>query len=341
MLTPDTSALQPASATEFQDLVNGELASVPSFFPDFELFLDTQSVYPDPPELGDYGVILDALDQGMSAASIEDPSAGLDAIDTSSTNMSAQLAFIGREAPGEAFQPIPDPYLVPGQPVTVANELGPVTISIANLSRPGASDFMVGETFSLTVDVTSGGGVFLYANQAIKLKLTQNNGAPIEVPLPNTDQFGETVFRSQFKQADAGFWTAQTDPPGSGTPAKISWTVGYASAPAPGVPPPATPPAVTVLLLNFTDPSSTNFHEGDMFTLKVVGPPNCDVFVDIQHDGQDLGESKIGHTDASGLWTGGGTIQPGSVGRYTETYRVCTTPAPAPIQFVVLSTPGK
>lgn len=97
---------------------------------------------------------------------------------------------------------------------------------------------------------------------------------------------------------------------------------GTVSAPPVNTPPAITQAGPSVSLTNTTAYGNPNFTVGDNFTLTATGPFGADVTVAATLNGQNLGGGVQGTIGLNLNWTTSGTMGPGEVGVWTETWYV-------------------
>jgi hypothetical protein len=95
-------------------------------------------------------------------------------------------------------------------------------------------------------------------------------------------------------------------------------------------PPPAgsagSAASVQVVLQNSSRPGQP-FQVGDNFLLTISGPPNAAVVNSATQNGVSVGSTNYGSTDGNGSFSLSGTMTPGTVGTWAETWTVGTSSA--------------
>jgi len=94
----------------------------------------------------------------------------------------------------------------------------------------------------------------------------------------------------------------------------------------------------TVQLTNLTR-GGTNFIVGDEWRIDITGPPHEEVKVCATHNGQSLGCTVYGETDATGRFVLSGIMDPSTVGSWVETWYVGGVQATPVLHFEVYPPP--
>jgi len=231
-------------------------------------------------------------------------------------------------------------------------------LTFANLSRPFATDWQVGDQFSMHINIPASVGANTpQAGVTITIYPVQNGVVKTAFNLGVTDSLGNMTFTSYWEPADAGSWQATlyaTQPDGTVLPENtFDWTVnadpngrtirpghgGTLSGLRPGggtsSPLQGSTAAVTVQLVNFNSPGSSVYRVGDGWVLNVNGPPDSDVVLTGIFNGQTLTPATLGQTDDSGFFTTQGVMDASTVGSWTENYSVGGQAATPAISFNV------
>jgi hypothetical protein len=97
-----------------------------------------------------------------------------------------------------------------------------------------------------------------------------------------------------------------------------------------GTIPPANPPggpvAASYTFTNLT--RGSGYQVGDSWRLDIYGPPNSPVSISATQNGNSLGTTPMGNTDASGHLALNSTFAPNTVGSWRELITVGSSPAP-------------
>jgi hypothetical protein len=120
-----------------------------------------------------------------------------------------------------------------------------------------------------------------------------------------------TWFPALFSAAQATKTTTGGDSTGGGAP------------PPPPPPPPAKTYTLSATITNASGGSASSFKVGDSWVVTVTGSPNCPVTSSGSFNGQSIGPTSFGNTDANGQLTVKGSLDSSSVGSWFENWYVC------------------
>ena len=230
-------ATPPQTGTTFSDLAAVELIQLPVL----ETFLDAaiDPVFDFNVPVPDDGSTqlhddADAIVQQLALRDFDGRAASIEPLKTlGDQGIIAAYQVI----PGEAFQPVPPPdqYAGGGPPVITSN---PLSITLNNLTRPGAADFAIGEDYQVGAQIAlqqGGGGI--YAGVQVLIFPWCDNVPQPSISIGVTDQYGFLTAQGTFLTDQVGNWGATfyslTPQGGLIAGPTLSWVVG----PAPGVPP--------------------------------------------------------------------------------------------------------
>lgn len=329
-LAPDFSSLAP-DPPEFQNLANDTLADLPSLDDQLGTLVDSLAEFDAPAEFDVIDVNLDTSDEGLNELSAFSTSVHVDNADSEAQLSQGFIQQLQDDVPGEVWGPVPEPMSSTQGAPSHPGENGPTTLTLKNLTAPGDPNFYSGDSFSLTVQIDSGGGNFDSGGKPISLTRTQNGVSEPELPIGSTDQFGRLVYESTFNDSSIGDRTFGCDPPGYGTNPLVGVTVKPGPRPAGGT----GAGALSATLENLTSGDATTFHPGDIWREIITGAAGQPVYLDQVKNGVDQGELFVGSTDQSGSLLIAGTITAAQLGTYSETFRVGTARVPGSIQFSV------
>lgn len=93
--------------------------------------------------------------------------------------------------------------------------------------------------------------------------------------------------------------------------------------------------SVSTFFQNNTHPGVA-FAAGDTWQMTLTGAPNSPVYISGTHNGQDMGKTPFGTTDASGRIVLNGTMTANEVGQWTETFWIGSE-ASSPVSFEVVA----
>lgn len=336
----DTSIDQPG----FTGLVTAQLAGVDPLEQQMDALVDPAATFEL--ALPDDGVMsaLDQVDQingDHAALAGEWQIAPLDAYKTQGD---AAILDAVQNTPGEAWTPVPEPAGYEG-PAPAPPSPGAPGVTIANLTRPGASDFFEGEQYEITVQMPTEGLVLAqYYQTQVQLYWWSPAGDKGNFSLGTTDLNGRLGYSGVWPAGSAGWHAAfvATSSDGSQTPGPYDYDLQISPPPitgrGPGTftrqPPGAVLPQgqrsqaiqanqpIQVYLVNITAPGSQNFRVGDAWTLDIYGPPASPVEITATKDGQPLAPALVGSTDASGHLAIQGRMSSAELGAWVEFYRV-------------------
>jgi len=149
---------------------------------------------------------------------------------------------------------------------------------------------------------------------------------PVNAMQYSSDAFAANVARSWEQERSMA---QQPAPAYSYTPPPSTATSSPTSAPTqtttttqsvPISAPASSPATGSVKSASLIAPQGTQV--GSPWTIVVMGPPGSPVSVAAWQDGQSLGETTYGRTDAQGKFTLSGTFTPETVGTWTEIWKV-------------------
>jgi hypothetical protein len=318
-LQASLDSLQP-EPPQFAQLASVMLAGAADLEVSVQTFSDAQAAADLPLDFYDASNWMDLAATNAVKWEAENPNATADNTDHDAGVIGDNLQFINREAPLEAWQPVPNPDFIPGTSGPFPDIPGPTTISMVNNSRPGFFPFQVGDSYTITVNVQSGQGAFEYQNVDEWLIRFLNGTEVPYIDIGNTDQFGTVKYTGSFTAADVGTWHIYPLPLGAQTSPALDFSV----VAAPVIQPPP-PPVVTrsVALLNVTRGTPSQFHVGDQFEIVARGAPGETVGVAGIHNGAGApAPVQIGVIDQSGGVNIFGFIDSASIGSWIETYYV-------------------
>ena len=345
----------------------GNVAAVQSFdqqFNDLEVLLDSASDPAAPIDLNlpDDGNAPDlaAIDVSLTAIGGVDPGIEGAAGAVQYQDLTEKMYNVFAAAPAEVFQPLPDALAAPvGGPVV--GQASQVAADLKNLTRPGATDFYVGDQYEIDVHLAPAvGGGGKYAGIDVRLFPLQNGvlvGVPPGSPSgdPNdlclTDDNGFLTAVGAFGPLDVGQWhltLAYTVPGYTGSALGQNWVAPlsifeFTVTAGPGVPLPAVGAgapvsdglhpvqtlgqpcagsAINVMLANTSQPGAPNFLSGDNWTLTVIGQANSDVLISALFNGVALQWIVLGQTDDTGTFVLKGSMNDAVVGTWVEYYEV-------------------
>lgn len=324
--------------------VANELRELPGLEDLLDSRVDPNNMFPD--QLPDYGAdqlhdYSEAVLGQLVAYDLEGQAAALDPL---KVIVDESIIAAYEVIPGEAFIPVPAEF-VPGggaPPVVVAN---PMHVTLTNETRPGATDFAVGETYKVTAHITlvAGGGGY-YAGVDVLMFPWCEDKPQASILIGTTDLYGNLDATGTFLPDQWGRWGAtfysRTPAGGMMAAETIYWGVSLvAGDPVPPLDPampdtrtplnigtvtvlPPVPSGITVELINITYPGDANFRADAFWTLTVTGAPNADVEIWGTYQGDPLHREVLGQTDANGVFVLDGQMDPIYIGAWVERYSV-------------------
>lgn len=343
---------------DFTDMVNADEYTLSVLEQSLDLWLDPTAAIVDNLDFGTDFDMLDLADLAIVQLQGNDETANIALIDQYQQDGVNALTEVYNVIPGEAWTPAPPAgsYMSGATPPPTINPPG---FTFANLSRPGAADWQVGDQFSMHINIPASVGANTpQAGVTISIYPVHNGVVKTAFNLGVTDSLGNMTFTSWWEPGDIGNWQAtlyatQTD--GTVLPEQtFSWTVnadpsaspvrsghgGTLSGLRPGggtsSPLQGTIAAVTVQLVNFNNPGASFYRVGDGWVLNVNGPPGADVVLTGIFNGNALAPATLGTTDGSGFFTTTGIMDASTVGSWTENYTVGgVASTPVAIRFSV------
>jgi len=304
----------------FTDLVQQSLNDLPSLEGSLDVLIDPMTLFAD--ELPDGGELAGVDPVTLFADGLGEQLAN----NFDSGQMDQAAAITDKDfldtyelIPGEAWGSPILPWDAPAAPPSGA----PIqAVTLRNLSNPGATDFLPGDSFSF--DLT---GMMQinpqnpYQLESIRVyaNFTKNGYTQEPVGVGISDANGNISYQGQWTGNDVGTWTgffAQYPYPSatSGLDAGV-WNVRPP-------PPPPSPNPISVTLVNPSHPGESAFSVGDAYQLIVRGVPNADVQIAATFNGAQLPPVSIGSTDATGLLNTSGVFTAAHVGNWSESYTV-------------------
>lgn len=266
----------------------------------------------------------------------------IDPIESSKVFGDAAIIDASDYMPGEAFTPVPlAADYGDGNPPTLFPLFG--TVTLQNLTRPGFTDFRIGENFRIDVQLlVTGQHVEQYFQCSITMYSQIGDAPNAPWPLGLTDLNGKLSFPGTWGVADAGNWRATfyaTSKAGiqDAGPA-LTWSVAQIREKGPGPGGPGSvlgKNVVNVALQNLTSPGQQNFLIGDQWQLDVWGPAGATVTITGSFNGDALPQTAIGQTDASGHYQAIGSMPAANVGAWMEFYAVGAFQWPGSLAFTV------
>lgn len=347
--TPETA--------DFTDMVNSDEYTLSVLEQAFDYWLDPAAAIVDNLDFGTDFSMLDDANLAITQLQGNDETDNIAYIDQLQQNGVNALVEVYQVIPGEAWSPVPPAGSYLGG-TTTPPTINTPAFTFANLTRPNAPDWQVGDQFSMHVNIPASVGANTpQAGVIITIYPVQNGVVKTAFNLGTTDQLGNMTFTSYWEPADVGNWQATlyaTQPDGTVLPENtFNWSVnsdplgrqvrpghgGTLSGLRPGggtsSPLPGPTPAATVQLVNFNNPGSSTFRVGDGWVLNVNGAPGAAVVLTGVFNGNALAPAQLGTTDASGFFTTTGVMDQSTIGSWTENYTVGGVAATPAISFNV------
>lgn len=224
--------------------------------------------------------------------------------------------------PGEGFQPVPDPFNVVSTPEGPSLP-NPMELTLYNVSRPGATEYEVGQAYEIRVRIQPyQGGSGLYAGVEIEQFPVLNDVVIPKRVIGSTDANGFLTVRGTWTAQDAGHWDSTWFANDVLAGPTLHWSVSGAPPHIPTPTGPVVSSAIDVALANLSNTNNPNFRVGDRFRLAVVGQPNKPVEIGGSYNGVALSPAILGQTDQLGVFTLEGQMSTFEVGHWIETYKV-------------------
>ncbi len=189
-----------------------------------------------------------------------------------------------------------------------------VTTQVANMTRPGASVFAVGDRLLLTVTGPP--------NQPVSMTGTFN-GAPIGGVFGQTDAFGVFSLSSVVTDSTVGTWVESWCVNGVASDTAVSFTVI---------------PIPVLTFTNLSRPDNRVLQVGDSWRVSLKGLPNRRVSMSGSFNGVPIGMT-LGLTDAKGDFSLSGTMGADVIGEWMEEWFVDGIQAPPSVLFRVTPKP--
>jgi len=341
----------------FSDLEQAQLGSLPTLEAAMDALVDPLAAIALALPDDGLGPSLDSTDVILADLGGTDYGTPSAAIDSQIATNTEQIGNAFAVTPAEAWQVVPDPYAVPGQPPPPPN-LNPSSWGIYLAGDGVPAQFEVGQEYQINVNIPPGeGGAGLYQNVACVLYPWNNQVPQPQINLGETDQYGNLSFYGVWQAGDVGDWGATlytTTQAGQTLPGQtLYWTVVAAPGgppggppappppprptppPAPPPPPHPPPPTITVVFANLTTGNAQTLKVGDKWSLTVAGAANSNVIIGGYFNGLPLTAVIVGQTDSSGVLVLSGQMSTYDIGAWRETFVVGSQDWRGELDFIV------